>query len=84
MIRGIGVDIICTSRIIKIFERRKTFVERFCKRILRIDEQDTRPDLNDKNKLIFWISVRFLSRILVVEGQVILIDGLQKKQLLKQ
>ncbi|KAG5513632.1 hypothetical protein PMAC_000670 [Pneumocystis sp. 'macacae'] len=62
MIRGIGIDIVCTNRIIKIFERRRTFVEKFCKRILRIDEQNTRPDLNDKNRLIFWICTRWAAK----------------------
>lgn len=62
MIHGIGVDIVCISRIIGIFNRRTKFVEKFCQRILRLDEQNVMPSLQDKNQLALWISTRWAAK----------------------
>ncbi|KAG4305282.1 hypothetical protein PORY_001452 [Pneumocystis oryctolagi] len=62
MIHGIGVDIVSISRMTRIFERRAMFMEKFCRRILRVDEQNTKPCLNDKNNLIRWICTRWAAK----------------------
>ncbi|QSL64293.1 hypothetical protein MERGE_000449 [Pneumocystis wakefieldiae] len=46
---------------IKILERRSRFIERICKRILRLDEQDI-PHSNNKNQLALWISTKWAAK----------------------
>ncbi|KAG4303362.1 hypothetical protein PCANB_000261 [Pneumocystis canis] len=62
MIRGIGIDIVSISRMMKIFDRRKAFIEKISQRILRVDERVLRPHLKDKNQQALWICTRWAAK----------------------
>ncbi|KTW26788.1 holo-[acyl-carrier-protein] synthase [Pneumocystis carinii B80] len=62
MIHGIGIDIIQISRMIKILDRRKRFMEKICQRILRYDEQEIIPNLKNKKEFALWICTKWAAK----------------------
>ena len=80
MIRGIGVDLLCLSRLHKLIGRRRAGVERLGKRILTPAELSSLPVHSDVDTQLRYLGVRYALYITQQRSSRDVAGGLPKRR----